>query len=49
VPLEPAPVAYLIRLLLLARSRLKSQARIEVESVVLRQQVIVLSRDEPGR
>ena len=36
--------AFLTNFLLLARSRLKSRARLEAENIVLRQQVIVLSR-----
>jgi len=40
---------FLIRLLLVARSRLKSQARLEAENIILRQQVIVLSRKAPSR
>jgi len=42
-------VEFLIELLLVARSRLKSKARLEAENVVLRQQVIVLSRKSPSR
>jgi len=40
--------AFLTKLLLLARSRLKSRASLQAENLVLRQQVIVLSgvRDE---
>ena len=34
---------FLTKLLLVARSRLKSRARLEAENLVLRQQVIVLS------
>jgi transposase InsO family protein len=37
-------VEILIKLLLVARSKLKSRARLEAENIVLRQQVIVLSR-----
>jgi hypothetical protein len=37
-------VEFLIKLLLVARSKLKSRARLEAENIVLRQQVIVLSR-----
>ena len=37
-------VEFLVKLLLVARSRLKSRARLEAENLVLRQQVIVLSR-----
>lgn len=39
----------LIKLLLVARSRLRSRARLEAEILVLRQQVIVLSRQSPSR
>jgi hypothetical protein len=42
-------VEFLIKLLLVARSRLKSGARLEAENLVLRQQVIVLSRKSPSR
>ena len=42
-------VEFLIKLLLVARSRLKSRARLEAENLVLRQQVIVLSRKSPSR
>src|ERR1700730_18163752 len=41
--------AFPIRLLLVARSRLKSRARLEAENIILRQQVIVLSRKAPSR
>ena len=41
--------AYLLKLLLIARSRLKSRASLETENLVLRQQVIVLSRKSPSR
>ena len=37
-------IEFLIKLLLVARSKLKSRARLEAENIVLRQQVIVLSR-----
>jgi hypothetical protein len=37
-------IEFLIKLLLVARTRLKSRARLEAENLVLRQQVIVLSR-----
>ena len=37
-------VEFLIKLLLVTRSELKSRARLEAENIVLRQQVIVLSR-----
>jgi hypothetical protein len=35
--------AFLLKLLLIARTRLKSRASLEAENLVLRQQVIVLS------
>jgi transposase InsO family protein len=41
--------AFLLKLLLIARSRLRSRASIEAENLVLRQQVIVLSRNSPSR
>ena len=41
--------AFLIKLLLVARTRLKSRANLEAENIVLRQQVIVLSRKAPSR
>jgi hypothetical protein len=41
--------AFLIRLVLVARSRLKLRARLEAENIILRQQVIVLSRKAPSR
>jgi len=44
VILERPMVEILIKLLLVARSKLKSRARLEAENIVLRQQVIVLSR-----
>lgn len=37
-------LAFLTKRLLVARSRLKSLARLEAENIVLRQQVIILSR-----
>jgi transposase InsO family protein len=42
-------VEFLARLLLVARFRLKSRARLEAENLVLRQQVIVLSRKSRSR
>jgi hypothetical protein len=42
-------VEFLIQLLLVARSRLKSRARLEAENVVLRQQAIVLGHESPSR
>jgi hypothetical protein len=36
--------AFLTKLLLIVRSRLRSQARLQAEILVLRQQVLVLSR-----
>jgi hypothetical protein len=41
--------AFLIKLMLVARSRLKSRARLEAENLVLRQQVIILSRKSQSR
>ena len=41
--------AFLIKLLLVARSRLRSGANLEGENIVLRQQVIVLSRKVRSR
>jgi hypothetical protein len=46
---EGAMFANLLKLLLIARSRLKSRASLEAENLVLRQQVIVLSRKFPSR
>src|SRR5208283_3246721 len=42
-------VEFLTKLLLVARSRLKSRARLEAENLVLRQPVIVLSRKSRSR
>jgi hypothetical protein len=42
-------VEFLNKLLLVARSRLRSRARLEAENLVLRQQVIVLSRKSRSR
>jgi hypothetical protein len=41
--------AFLSKLLLFVRSRLKSRARLEAEILVLRQQVIALSRKSTSR
>jgi hypothetical protein len=41
--------AFLSKLLLFVRSRLKSRARLEAEILVLRQQVIALSRKSASR
>jgi hypothetical protein len=41
--------AFLAKLLLVARTRLNSRARLEAENLVLRQQLIVLSRRSPSR
>ena len=46
---EGAMFAFLAKLLLVARSRLKSRASLEAENLVLRQQVIVLSRKSQSR
>ncbi len=42
-------VAFLIQLLLALRSRFKRRARLEAENLVLRQQLVVLRRQHPGR
>jgi len=42
-------VDFLIKFLLVVRSRLKSRARLEAEILVLRQQVIALSRKSRPR
>src|SRR6202047_5295713 len=42
-------VEFLIKLLLVMRSKLKSRARLEAENIVLRQQLIVLSRKARSR
>jgi transposase InsO family protein len=42
-------VAFLIHLLLALRSRFKRRARLEAENLVLRQQLVVLRRQHPGR
>jgi hypothetical protein len=44
-----AMFALLTKILLVVRSRLKSRARLEAENIVLRQQVIVLSRKSQSR
>jgi hypothetical protein len=49
VILERPMVEFLIELLLVARSKLKSRARLEAENIVLRQQVIALSRKARSR
>jgi hypothetical protein len=41
--------AFLIKLLLISRSRLHSQARLQAEILVLRQQVLILRRKSPSR
>jgi hypothetical protein len=40
---------FLIKLMLVARPRLKSRASLEAETLILRQQVIVLSRKSRSR
>ena len=47
--LERQMFDFLIKLLLVARTKLKSRARLEAENIVLRQQVIVLSRKTRSR
>jgi hypothetical protein len=41
--------AFLLKLLLIARTRLKSRANLEADNLVLRQQVIILSRKSRSR
>jgi hypothetical protein len=41
--------AFLTKLLLIVRSRLRSRARLEAENLVLRRQVLILSRKSPSR
>ena len=47
--IERPMVDFLIKFLLVVRSRLKSRARLEAEILVLRQQVIALSRKSRSR
>jgi hypothetical protein len=42
--LERQMFEFMIKLLLVARTKLKSRTRLEAENIILRQQVIVLSR-----
>jgi hypothetical protein len=42
-------VAFLIKVLLVVRSRLHSQARLQAEILVLRQQMLILDRKSPSR
>jgi len=49
VVLERAMSAFLTKLLLIVRSRLRSQARMQAEILVLRQQVLILARKSPSR
>ena len=46
---ERAMFAFLTKFLLIVRSRLRSQARLQAEILVLRQQVLVLSRKSLSR
>jgi hypothetical protein len=41
--------AFLTKLLLILRSRLRSQARLQAEILVRRQQVLILGRQSPSR
>jgi len=41
--------AFLLKLMLIVRTRLKSRASLEAENLALRQQVIVLSRKSRSR
>lgn len=47
--MERAILAFLTRLLLVVRSRLRFQARLQAEFLVLRQQVLVLTRKRASR
>lgn len=47
--LERAMLALLTKILLIVRRRLRSQARLRAEILVLRQQVLILSRKRPAR
>ena len=47
--LERTMVEFLIKLLLVARSKLKSRTRLEAENIVLRHQDMVLSRKARSR
>jgi hypothetical protein len=49
VIIERPMIDFLIKFLLVVRSRLKSRARLEAENMVLRQQMIVLSRKARSR
>jgi hypothetical protein len=49
VVLERAMVAFLNWFLLVLRSQFKSRARLEAENIILRQQLIVLSRKSQAR
>jgi hypothetical protein len=42
-------LVFLTRLFLIVRSRLRSQARLQAENLILRQQVLVLTRNNPSR
>lgn len=46
---ERAMLAVVAKLLLIVRSRLRSQSRLQAEILVLRQQVLILSRKSPSR
>jgi hypothetical protein len=49
VVLERAMLAFLTKLLLIIRSRLRSQARLQAEILILRQQLMILGRKSPSR
>ncbi len=49
VIIERPTVEFLIKFLLVVRSHLRSRASLEAENIVLRQQVIVLSRNARPR
>ena len=47
--LERAMLAFLTKLLLIVRSRLRPQAMLQAENLVLRQQVVILARKNSSR
>jgi hypothetical protein len=49
VAVERAMFAFLTKLLLIVRSSPRSQARLQAEILVLRQQVLILGRKSPSR
>jgi len=49
VVVERAMFAFLAKFLLIVRSRLRAQARMQAEILVLLQQVLILARKSPSR